>query len=63
MEKLSAIFPYNGKTLAIFSTLWKKVFHSVEKFMSREPPHGGRVQRPLLKKRLISLVAWWTWVL
>ena len=31
MEKVSAIFPHNGKTLSIFSTLWKIVFHSVEK--------------------------------
>ena len=24
-----------------FSTLWKKVFHTVEKSLSREPPHEG----------------------
>jgi hypothetical protein len=30
MEKLSAIFPHNGKTLADFSTQWKKCFHGVE---------------------------------
>jgi len=34
MEKLSAIFPHNGKTLAVFSTQWKKFsgfFHTMEK--------------------------------
>ena len=30
VEKLSAIFPQSGKTFGDFSTLWKKVFHTVE---------------------------------
>ena len=38
MEKLCAIFPHNGKTLRIFSTLWKKVFHTVENFFLPNSP-------------------------
>jgi hypothetical protein len=30
MEKVSAIFPHNGKSFRDFSTQWKKCFHSVE---------------------------------
>ena len=30
MEKLSAIFPHNGKSFRDFSTQWKNFFHSVE---------------------------------
>ena len=35
MEKLSAIFPHNGKTLDVFSTQWKECFHGVENSVSR----------------------------
>ena len=47
MEKLSAIFPRHGKTLGNFSTLWKKVFHGVEKPRAAIPRmgDGGRSWR------------------
>jgi hypothetical protein len=32
MEKCFAIFPHYGKHFQDFSTLWKKVFHTVENF-------------------------------
>jgi hypothetical protein len=28
--KTGPFFPHNGKTFAVFSTQWKKCFHSVE---------------------------------
>jgi len=30
MENFSGIFPRHGKNFQRFSTLWKKVFHTVE---------------------------------
>ena len=38
MEKLPAIFPHNGRTSPVFSTLWKKVFHTAENFRSGHEP-------------------------
>jgi sterol desaturase/sphingolipid hydroxylase (fatty acid hydroxylase superfamily) len=37
MENSGAIFPRYGKVFSDFSTLWKKVFHTVEKSSPRHP--------------------------
>ena len=46
MEKLGVIFPRYGKVFGDFSTLWKNIFHGVEKFwaggLARVVCKGGR---------------------
>ena len=60
VEKWGGFFPHRGKMGRIFSTLWKKVFHTVEKVaggpgapwkkgphISRRPFPAGPQKRPL----------------
>ena len=42
--KKRPVFPHNGKLSSIFSTQWKKYFHTVEK--SRVPPAAGQAASP-----------------
>jgi len=55
MEKLSANFPHNGKTLAAFSTQWKKYsgfFHTMEKMFAAPFAGLARSKRRALRYRL-----------